>query len=83
MVGEVRSSHRGRVEDFSDLREVRLALFDRAVGLGGCNAEHAESAYPLGFVGKKAGVVVDLRRSAIFSMQSSCDSVSVRAPRSR
>eukprot|EP00965_Chrysotila_dentata_P048549 1610278-Pleurochrysis_carterae.AAC.1 len=48
MVGNVRSSYHGRVEDASDELEVRLALLDRAVGLSGCNATFAESAYPLG-----------------------------------
>eukprot|EP00965_Chrysotila_dentata_P022693 751772-Pleurochrysis_carterae.AAC.1 len=42
VVGNVPSSHRGRVEDASDELEVKLALLDRAVGLGGCNAELAE-----------------------------------------
>eukprot|EP00965_Chrysotila_dentata_P039109 1300225-Pleurochrysis_carterae.AAC.1 len=51
-VGNVRSNHCGRVEEASDELEVRLALLDRAVGLGGCNAELAENAYPLGFVGE-------------------------------
>eukprot|EP00965_Chrysotila_dentata_P039460 1311957-Pleurochrysis_carterae.AAC.1 len=52
VVGNVRSSHRGCVGDTNDELEVRLALFDCAVGLSGCNAELAESAYPLGFVGE-------------------------------
>eukprot|EP00965_Chrysotila_dentata_P106227 3508203-Pleurochrysis_carterae.AAC.1 len=52
VVGNVRSSHRRRVEDASDELEVRLALFYRAVGLGGCNAELAECAYLLGCVGE-------------------------------
>eukprot|EP00965_Chrysotila_dentata_P137707 4555920-Pleurochrysis_carterae.AAC.1 len=47
-----RSSHRGRVEDASDELEVELALLYRAVGLDGCNAELAGSAYPLGFGGE-------------------------------
>eukprot|EP00965_Chrysotila_dentata_P175585 5796548-Pleurochrysis_carterae.AAC.1 len=51
VVGNVLSSHRGRVEDASGELEVRPALLDRVVGLGFCNAELAESAaYPLGFV---------------------------------
>eukprot|EP00965_Chrysotila_dentata_P005055 165611-Pleurochrysis_carterae.AAC.1 len=41
VVGNVRSSHCGRVEDASDELEVGLALLYRAVGLGGCNAELA------------------------------------------
>eukprot|EP00965_Chrysotila_dentata_P098618 3260266-Pleurochrysis_carterae.AAC.1 len=52
LVGNVRSSHRGRVKDASDELEERLALLDRAVRLGGCNTELAESAYLLGFVGE-------------------------------
>eukprot|EP00965_Chrysotila_dentata_P084545 2791019-Pleurochrysis_carterae.AAC.1 len=44
MVGSVRSSYRGRVKDASDELDVRLALLGRAVGLGGCNAELADSA---------------------------------------
>eukprot|EP00965_Chrysotila_dentata_P070192 2318041-Pleurochrysis_carterae.AAC.1 len=66
MVGIVRSSHRGRVEDASDELKVRLALLGRAVGLGGCNAELAESAYPMGFVG------VPSRCSGRFAQRSSC-----------
>eukprot|EP00965_Chrysotila_dentata_P169051 5582697-Pleurochrysis_carterae.AAC.1 len=50
LVENVQSSHRGCVEDASDELDVRLALLDRAVGLGGSNADLAESAYPLGFV---------------------------------
>eukprot|EP00965_Chrysotila_dentata_P122875 4061184-Pleurochrysis_carterae.AAC.1 len=50
VVGNVRSSHRGRVEDASDELEVRLALLYHAIGLSGCNAELAESACPLRFV---------------------------------
>eukprot|EP00965_Chrysotila_dentata_P114356 3779754-Pleurochrysis_carterae.AAC.1 len=52
VVGNVQLSHRGRVEDASDKLEVRLALLNCAVGRGGCHAELAESAYPLGFVGE-------------------------------
>eukprot|EP00965_Chrysotila_dentata_P003823 124968-Pleurochrysis_carterae.AAC.1 len=71
--------------------EVRRALLYRAVGLGGCNAKLAESACSLGFVGEPSRrIVVGLRnvlfgrkRPAIFSMKSSCDSVSVRALRLR
>eukprot|EP00965_Chrysotila_dentata_P229608 6197285-Pleurochrysis_carterae.AAC.3 len=77
VVGNVRSIHRGCVEDAGNELEVRLALLDCAVGLCGCNVELAESVYPLGFVGKPSRcsglVVVDLRsvsfgkkRSAIF-----------------
>eukprot|EP00965_Chrysotila_dentata_P082116 2710027-Pleurochrysis_carterae.AAC.1 len=51
VVGNIWSSHRGRVEDASDKLEAMLALLDCAVGLGGCKAELAKSAHPLGFVG--------------------------------
>eukprot|EP00965_Chrysotila_dentata_P081097 2676996-Pleurochrysis_carterae.AAC.1 len=49
-IGNVRSSHCGRVKVASDKLKVRLALLDRAVGLGGCNAELAKSAYALGYL---------------------------------
>eukprot|EP00965_Chrysotila_dentata_P124655 4121084-Pleurochrysis_carterae.AAC.1 len=75
VVGNVRSSHRVRVEDASDKLEVGLALLDRAVGLSSCNAELAESLSRWALSVNQAGVVVDLRsvllgrkRSAIFSM---------------
>eukprot|EP00965_Chrysotila_dentata_P106268 3509443-Pleurochrysis_carterae.AAC.1 len=53
VVGNVGPSRRGSVEDASDELEVRLALLNRAVGLGNCNAELTERAYPLGFVGDR------------------------------
>eukprot|EP00965_Chrysotila_dentata_P250138 6209270-Pleurochrysis_carterae.AAC.3 len=53
MVGDVRSSHRGHVEDASnELMRGLALLIVRTVGLGGYNAEPTEIAYPLGFVDK-------------------------------